>query len=385
MKKILIFSPDFFPVIGGAEVFAYKLANYFSSIGEYHVTVLTRYPTSASSKLNCLNKIKYLEIKEKLTVIRSPYFEIVNYRILSSIPSLLLLLNALNLSKKFDTIHYIGFFPSAILHKFLFKLKKQKFIYTEQGMIVDVIRNGKNIYNTSPGFLKEWYVQFFNSVDFIVAVSNNVKNKLSNYTYKKIYLISNGIESIGNPKVRNKNQNKFTILTSSRLVEKNNIYYLVKEFHQLLINHKFNINMCLNIYGDGEERKKIEQYIIINNLTNYINLFGTISHSDMLDVYKGADLFIRPSLTEGFGISFIEALSTGVPVIGSISVEKLGTYNTSCGSSIVSYSPGELIALIEKYYFDTNFYNNQSISAVEYSKNFLWSSIFKKYNDYYKA
>nr|WP_223217214.1 glycosyltransferase family 1 protein [Rhizobium cauense] len=44
---------------------------------------------------------------------------------------------------------------------------------------------------------------------------------------------------------------------------------------------------------------------------------GHVSDSDLVSLYKGADLVIQPSLSEGFGLTALEAMTCGVPVIAS--------------------------------------------------------------------
>jgi glycosyltransferase involved in cell wall biosynthesis len=53
------------------------------------------------------------------------------------------------------------------------------------------------------------------------------------------------------------------------------------------------------------------------NVSNRVRLVGRVEDPDMAAIYKGASLFILPSLMEGFGLPILEAMNFGVPVITS--------------------------------------------------------------------
>jgi glycosyltransferase involved in cell wall biosynthesis len=44
---------------------------------------------------------------------------------------------------------------------------------------------------------------------------------------------------------------------------------------------------------------------------------GWIPHEDLVNLYSQTDIFVMPSLTEAFGVTFLEAMACGVPVIGT--------------------------------------------------------------------
>jgi N-acetyl-alpha-D-glucosaminyl L-malate synthase BshA len=71
----------------------------------------------------------------------------------------------------------------------------------------------------------------------------------------------------------------------------------------------------LVMVGDGPERHKAEQWSRENGLTSCIDFVGNIK--DPQEILAGADLFVLPSESESFGLSALEAMSMGVPVISS--------------------------------------------------------------------
>lgn len=91
-----------------------------------------------------------------------------------------------------------------------------------------------------------------------------------------------------------------------------NVEYLIDEFARVSskIPHR------LIIAGaPGESQHTVEQKIAEYGLDDRVLLTGFISDEERHTLYKHADIFLYPSLYEGFGLVILEAMSYGVPVI----------------------------------------------------------------------
>ncbi|PRO74438.1 hypothetical protein C6Y40_06650 [Alteromonas alba] len=91
-----------------------------------------------------------------------------------------------------------------------------------------------------------------------------------------------------------------------------NVEYLIDEFARVSskIPHR------LIIAGaPAESQHTVEQKIAEYGLDDRVLLTGFISDEERHTLYKHADLFLYPSLYEGFGLVILEAMSYGVPVI----------------------------------------------------------------------
>lgn len=73
----------------------------------------------------------------------------------------------------------------------------------------------------------------------------------------------------------------------------------------------------LSIIGEGEERERLSRQIQYLKLTNEVILLGEMPHNKIGEYLAKADLFILPSVQEGFGVGLIEALLCKKPVIGT--------------------------------------------------------------------
>lgn len=67
--------------------------------------------------------------------------------------------------------------------------------------------------------------------------------------------------------------------------------------------------------GDGDDRERLEALAREKQVAQNVRFAGYVSAEDLPDYYRLADAFAMPSTGEGFGIAFLEALASGLPVI----------------------------------------------------------------------
>jgi len=71
------------------------------------------------------------------------------------------------------------------------------------------------------------------------------------------------------------------------------------------------------IVGQGDDRARLEQAIVQEQLQDCVTLAGFIPDAELNDYYALCDVFAMPSKLEGFGIVFLEAMASGKPVLAS--------------------------------------------------------------------
>ncbi len=128
-----------------------------------------------------------------------------------------------------------------------------------------------------------------------------------------VEVIPNGVslDKFRNNESRIMNQEKIILVTVSRLVEKNGVEDIVEAMKFLPEN------IVLNIIGTGPRVKNIIFKIKNLKLEERVNLVGNVSNESLPEYLSHADIFIRPSISEGQGIAFLEAMSAGLPVIAT--------------------------------------------------------------------
>lgn len=71
----------------------------------------------------------------------------------------------------------------------------------------------------------------------------------------------------------------------------------------------------LRVVGGGPELERLRSRAARSGLGGGIRLLGELPSASVRDEYRSADIFCLPSLQEGFGIAFLEAMAAGLPVV----------------------------------------------------------------------
>lgn len=74
----------------------------------------------------------------------------------------------------------------------------------------------------------------------------------------------------------------------------------------------------LVIVGEGSERKKLQNQIDKEGLSQNIHLIGTKPKAEIANLLNSAHVFVLPSISENFSVAVLEALACGLPVVASI-------------------------------------------------------------------
>lgn len=108
---------------------------------------------------------------------------------------------------------------------------------------------------------------------------------------------------------------KGKFVTVSRLSDEKNLDILIKAFAvanqgKVLSNGS---ELTLDIYGEGVERENLERLIKKYDAESFITLKG---HHKMDDLYQEYSTYVSASFAEGFGLSLMEAVGSGLFVVG---------------------------------------------------------------------
>lgn len=116
------------------------------------------------------------------------------------------------------------------------------------------------------------------------------------------------------PSREGKGDGIFTLVSCSNLIPLKRVQLIAESVLAVTDNIKW------VHFGDGQERKKIAEFIEKNKKENHEIVFlGKVENSVVIDFYRNqrVDLFINASTTEGIPFSIMEAISFGIPVLAS--------------------------------------------------------------------
>ena len=106
------------------------------------------------------------------------------------------------------------------------------------------------------------------------------------------------------------------IISVSRLVPKNGIGDLIKAAAILAKKFKDPVFKLL-LVGEGEQKEELQKLADDEGIKDKVIFAGYVSRSDLPKYLKISDVFVRPSLSEGLGNAFLEAMAAGVPIVGT--------------------------------------------------------------------
>jgi glycosyltransferase involved in cell wall biosynthesis len=112
-------------------------------------------------------------------------------------------------------------------------------------------------------------------------------------------------ESFGFPK------DAFIIMTSSRLEKKNGIADVISALSKLPPD------VCFVVCGSGSLEDAMHAQVETFGLSARVKFMGFVDPKELPHIMRACDCFIRPSLTEGLGNAFLEAMAARLPVIGT--------------------------------------------------------------------
>ncbi|AAC06809.1 glycosyltransferase [Aquifex aeolicus] len=289
--KIALFTDSFRKDLGGGTQVARQLAFGLSKKG-YEVLVITGSTAEEETPFKVL----------KLPSIKYPFYHNVEI----ALPNVELLKELKNFNP--DVIHYHDPFLAGTMALLMGKILKIPTVGTIHIHPKQLTYHGIKIDN---GVIAKKLVSFFgNFTDCVVFVSKYQKKlyeELDSFCVKVIY---NGIPDYFFVSEKRKLRNpRNRILTVSRLDKDKNPEFALKCVAEI----SKEVPVEYTIVGEGNEKEKLEK--LARKLGIKANFLGFVPREELPELYLSHDVLLNTSKTETFGLSFAEAMATGMPVI----------------------------------------------------------------------
>ena len=143
--------------------------------------------------------------------------------------------------------------------------------------------------------------------------------------------------------------------------------------------HQVNVTML----GKGGEYENVKAKVTANNLEQVISMPGT--KANVVDYYAAANIYVHTCTHEAFGLVFLEAMASGLPVVsldakGNRSLIKQGEN----GYMLQNENPDDFADAIEKTIKDKAAYRAMSANAVAFAKKYDIEEYVTKLIDIYR-
>lgn len=349
MKKILIFSLAYYPQVGGAEVAIKEITDRIGDI-EFHIVTMRFSPDD-------LPEEKVGNVFVRRVGNGDGYISKVLFA-----PRAALLARRLHATEQFDALWAMMsymLFPVSLARMLGIRLP---YILTLQegdthSHMFERLRILPFLPLLNMGFRKATVVQAISNYLGVWARKHGFRGPLE--------VIPNGVgikhfSQEYPPAVLNeikdtlgKKMGDVFLITTSRLVHKNAVDDAIRALPLLPANVHF---IVLGIGPDESMLKKLSAKLGVAERVRFI---GQIGHEELPKYLKAADIFVRPSRSEGMGNSFIEAMAAGLPVIATqeggiadfLFDEKRNPGQPITGFAVDKNSPWQIAAAVEEVMF----------------------------------
>ena len=376
--RILMQQWAYFPWVGGAEVFTQHLAEYMVTRG-HQVDIVTGLLGKPGIEYDGWQK--ELDVINGVNVHRVRVPGVKYAGIVVGIWRMLTSSLKLQQQNDYDIIHS-HIFPAMVCGAL--SKRDKKLVITLQGGDIGEYKESSRLIRALEMPFIYWSLR---KADLVHCVSTHIARAARRLCARDVTVVPNGVDtSIFHPCDRYQLRKKLgysprekIVVSTSRLTPKNGLDYLIKATAPLG-------DVKLIIIGDGEQRKHLESLIQDLKLKNRVFLLGTLPHKELPQYLAIADAFCRPSVNEGFGISFIESMACRIPTIGT----RVGgitdiIINGKNGLLVPPEDVGTLTGAIRKVIQDKNFGRviaEQGLKTVR--ERFTWEVVLKQMESVYK-
>jgi glycosyltransferase involved in cell wall biosynthesis len=384
-KKILVFTGNFLPLVGGAELVIYNICKNLHTTG-YDVLLLCGGTKRDSIRAQKMHSIHF-------PVVRYPYRFFLSGQLgLNSIISFLFLFYFMTV-KGYKTVHAHWAFHPGFVCSVLKKIVPFRFILTLHG---GNDFQSSNNYNAERYFLskRKKAVRAVQAADFITAISPSMQADIEAVIPKKHYdrikLIPNGFDpdkllhgdAVDIRKRHIVSSEECIILSVGRNDRVKNHEYKFRILNQLRVTHPAIFNSIrMIIIGPG--CKSLSSLNSYSTVSDRVILIDELPQNDLSSYYKQSTIYLQTSLVEGFGMTVVEAMAFGKPIMVTDVPGLRDLVSSKNGFVLPLNCPEKFSEAIADLCMNDKLLNLMSISSVMSAQAYQWGNVMEMYKEVY--
>jgi glycosyltransferase involved in cell wall biosynthesis len=174
------------------------------------------------------------------------------------------------------------------------------------------------------------------------------------------------------------------VLFVGTLEPRKNIALLLEAFSRLLAERPQDDIQLVVAGGKGWGDGRLIATMEALNIRRRVIFTGFVEDDDLPDLYRGAQMFVYPSLYEGFGLPVLEAMACGTPVITS-NRSSLPAVAGDAALLIDPTRPDDLAAAMSAIMSNGALHEELRWKGLARAKEFTWEAVARKTMDVYRA
>jgi N-acetyl-alpha-D-glucosaminyl L-malate synthase BshA len=228
------------------------------------------------------------------------------------------------------------------------------------------------------------------SADAMIALTEDMKSEMQKIYNREVFLIPNGVDlnmfkNLSKNDLRSKfnvkDENIVLFVGGFRFVK--GVKYLIEAMNSI---RQKNITTRLMLVGSEGDKEKLDGLVNDSDSKKYVILVGKVPHEKVAEYMVASDVFVLPSLSEGFPNVILEAMASGLPIVAT----RVGglphiVKHAENGFLVEPKNPEEIaekvLLILESEALRKKMSDNNKETAKEYS----WERVVAKLEEVYRS
>lgn len=379
--RICLISKQFPPGVGGAETYAYELANGLAELG-HEVDVYTQWIDSPDEESDVHENVSVHRIckaRRKLVTFETLWFSFRARRVVDF--------------EDYDVIHGT-MMPASTIAVTPLQDIEAPVVLTSHGTSIGETK--AVALETAADYLLKYCFHPMNVVmdyvasrdaDRVIAISNHAYEQLTR-SYRldddDVEMIPHGVDihrfyprQERHPSV---DSDKLSLLYVGRLGARKGLGLALRALARIDTD-----DVEFLIAGTGRHEERLRELAQELGIQKQVRFLGYVDDADLPELYSSADVFILPSKYEGFGLVLLEAIACGTPVIGVDAGGIPTAVDDGVDGCVVERNEGSLAGAIEEMIQDDQMREEMGKASIQGRESRSWDRAIQQTENVYSA